>query len=181
MEADWEIEIGGGAPIIEAHWSGFVDLGMNPKRISELSECHHLPRLAEALIKLNATDSPVWSSKTDVFEPEYIDPDEMDASADESVHAIACYVDLLLRKGHPWTTPLTAERACRQICGQLQAIELSRCRIDIVVRKASVGGVEEFGATVYSTACGPTPQDAKSRLGECLVAFTEAIASRQWR
>ena len=26
MEADWEVEVGGGAPVIEAFWPGFVDL-----------------------------------------------------------------------------------------------------------------------------------------------------------
>ena len=30
MEADWELEIGGDAPVIEAHWTGFVDLRADP-------------------------------------------------------------------------------------------------------------------------------------------------------
>ena len=38
MEADWEIEIGGDAPVIEAHWFGFVDLRIEPSRANELPE-----------------------------------------------------------------------------------------------------------------------------------------------
>src|SRR4051812_38986462 len=53
MEADWEFEIGGDAPVIEANWKGFVDLCAHPERVSELTECGELPALAEALVRLN--------------------------------------------------------------------------------------------------------------------------------
>ena len=71
MEADWEIEIGGGAPIIEAHWSGLVDLRVNPERARLLPEAQQLPALCHALVRLNAPASPVWTSKCDVFVPDH--------------------------------------------------------------------------------------------------------------
>ena len=37
MEADWEFEVGGDAPVIEARWPGFVDLRRNPERAMEFA------------------------------------------------------------------------------------------------------------------------------------------------
>jgi hypothetical protein len=38
MEADWEVEIGGGAAVIEAEWPGWIDLRKQPERASEIAE-----------------------------------------------------------------------------------------------------------------------------------------------
>jgi hypothetical protein len=177
MEADWEVEIGGDAPVIEAHWNGFVDLRTHPERVLELSECRELPALADALITLNGADSPVWTSKTDVFIPEHIDPDEIAASTDEAAHAIACYIDLLPRSQWTWTDLEIVERDYKQVCARLRGIELSRCRVDVVVRRFVGADADGLGTTAYCTGCGSTRADARSRLGECLMAFTNAMVS----
>jgi hypothetical protein len=178
MEADWEFDIGGDAPVIEAYWTGFVDVRAHPERISELSECRELPALADALVILNGEDSPVWTSKTDVFIPERIDPDEIAASTDEVAHAMACYIDLLPIRDRPWTDLETAERACKQICAGLRSIDLPRCRVDVVVRRAVLAEDDELAATVYFTACGLTDANARSRLDDCLDVFTALMVSR---
>ncbi len=46
MEADWEIEVGAGSPVIQGHWPGFVDLRVHPERASQLPEATELPALA---------------------------------------------------------------------------------------------------------------------------------------
>ena len=176
MEADWEFEIGAGAPVIEAYWNGFVDLRSEPKRISALSECLGLPGLAESLLQLNGAASPVWTSKSDVFTPEHIDPDEMDASIEESAYAIACYIDVLLRSDQIWNHAIRAERDCKRLCARLREVVLRRCRIDVVIRKAVMADLNSLGATIYFTACGSTIAESKTRLGECLRAFTSAVA-----
>ena len=178
MEADWEIEIGGDAPVIDADWPGFVDLRISPERVNKIAETHLQPGLAEALTRLNAADSSVWTCKTDVFAPERADPDELDARPDAATHAVACYLDLLMRSDQAWNLPSEAEHACKQLCARLRAIQLQRCRVDFVVRRAVVAGVNELGATVYLTACGRTLMDAKSRLGECLSAFSEVVVDQ---
>ena len=43
MEADWEVEVGGGSPVIEALWPGFVDLRLYPERIGEIQEAAGFP------------------------------------------------------------------------------------------------------------------------------------------
>lgn len=178
MEADWEFEIGPHTPVIEAYWSGFVDLRAHPERASTLSECRELPGLADALVRLNAVTSPVWSSKTDVFTPETIDLDEMDASADDAAHAIACYIDLLPSGDQIWNLPYKAERDCKNLCAKLRPNLLRNCRVDIVIRSALVADNSNLGATVYFTGCGPTLEFAKARLGECLSVFSEVMVPR---
>ena len=105
MEADWEIEIGGHAPVIDACWEGFVDLRHAPGRAAELSEARDLPALADALARLNGPSSPLWTSKCDVWRPESFDPDELDAPGRTGENAIACYIDLLPHSHRPWRDP----------------------------------------------------------------------------
>jgi hypothetical protein len=176
MEADWEFEIGGDAPVIEPHWHGFVDLRADPMRALDLAETRQLPGLADALIQLNATGSPVWTCKTDVFVPGPIDPDELEAAAADGSHAIACYVDLVMRSDQQWNLPLKAEIACRELCARLRDIPLKRCRVDMVIRRAHIDpDANGLGMTAYFAACGVTENDAKSRLAECLSLFSRTI------
>lgn len=176
MEADWEFEIGGDAPVIVTHWPGFVDLRVDPNRSFELAEARQLHGLADVLAQLNGMDSPVWTCKTDVFDPGPVDPNELEATGDETKHVIACYVDLLMRSDQQWNSPLKAERACRVLCARLRNIPLKRCRVDLVVRRAHIEpDLNDLGATAYFTASGLFESDAKSRLTECLAAFCAAI------
>jgi hypothetical protein len=176
MEADWEFEVGGDAPIIEAHWAGFVDLRLEPNRATGLEEAPRLPGLAEALARLNATNSPVWTCKTDVFVPDQIDPDELDAKGEEATHSIACYVDLLTRSDQQWNIPFKAERSCKELCAQLRNIPLRCCRIDLVVRRAYIEpDLNDLGVTAYFTACGSTENGAKIRLAACLSLFAGLV------
>ena len=173
MEADWEFEIGGDAPVMEGCWAGFVDLRTAPDRVGEIVETRRLPGLADALVRLNAEGSSFWTSKCDVFQPKEIDADELVAQADETDHRIACYIDLLLRSDQAWNVPLKAEGDCKQLCTLLRGIPLRCCRVDLVIRRAVVEGVNELGATAYFTACGRTEPDAGARLAECLAAFAD--------
>ncbi|WP_348264806.1 hypothetical protein P8935_09765 [Telmatobacter sp. DSM 110680] len=176
MEADWEFEIGNDAPIIEAHWAGFVDLRVEPARASQLAETQQLPGLAEALERLNAINSPVWTCKTDVFVPGHIDPDELDAAGEESSHSIACYVDLLMRSDQQWNLPFKAERSCKVLCAQLRNIPLRCCRIDLIVRQAHIeSDLNDLGATAYLSACGSTESGARLQLTECLSQFAKLL------
>ncbi|MGA8088894.1 MAG: hypothetical protein WCA10_16580 [Terracidiphilus sp.] len=178
MEADWEFEVGGDAPIIEAHWPGFVDLREDLRRAAELTEARLLQGLADALVRMNATNSPVWTSKTDVFDPGRLDADELDATREEAQHAIACYVDLLMRSDQQWNSQFKAEQSCREVCARLREIPLRCCRVDLVVRRALIEPErDDLGATAYLTACGRTDCDARSRLAECLAAFAAAIVT----
>src|SRR5271163_2676991 len=110
MEADWEVEIGPGAPVIDAEWSGFIDLRRTPGRIGEIAEVQQFPALAEVLLRLNGPHSDldaitstavwgssIWTSKCDFWTLEQCDPYEMDATFKESIVGFGCYIDVLSR------------------------------------------------------------------------------------
>jgi hypothetical protein len=176
MEADWEFEIGGDAPVIDAHWNGFVDLRADPARAAELTECSQLPGLGDALARLNGAASPVWTSKADVFAPDPIDPDELEAASECARAALACYIDVLARDEQQWKDRGAVESACRRMCDLLHAWNLDRCRADLVVRQAFLGPDREgLGVTVYATACGTDTDGAKARLVECLDALVRVL------
>jgi hypothetical protein len=193
MESDWEFEVGPdaaglAAPVIEARWAGFVDLERDPERAGHLPEAAQLPGLAEALVKLNATASPVWTSKCDVWprlEAGDFDPGELDAPSGCSAHAMGCYIDLLPRGDRQWTQPEMAADECKRVCGLLRAVPLRCCRADLVVRRAFVTPHPEerelarLGATAYLTSCGESSKDSAKTLRAALAAFADAFVSPQ--
>ena len=176
MEADWEVEIGGQAPVIQAHWTGFIDLRLAPQRARQLPEAAQLPALADTLLRLNSSSSPVWTSKCDVWHPDTFDPDELDATPGERNCAIACYIDLLPRGDQPWPDPMHAVAACKTLCACLRVVDLRRCRADLIVRQASIApGKLDLGVTAYFTACGSTQGEATPTLASALRIFVDAV------
>lgn len=182
MEADWEVQIGGEAPVIDTQWEGFVDLQTRPDRARSLAENGQLPGLAEVLIRLNAVESPVWTSKCDVWSVSEFDPYELDASPDVPFCGIACYIDILHRGEQSWSDLDNVETACEAICARLRAIPFRCCRVDLVVRRAHIeGDKDDLGITAYLTSCGVTEGDAKSVLVRVLYVFADALGCCEHR
>jgi hypothetical protein len=179
MEADWEFEVGGDAPVIDARWPGLIDLQSTPDRAWDLPEVAHLPALAAALAKLNATSSPVWTSKCDVWaqlDLDACDPGELDAPSGCFVHAMGCYIDLLPRSDQQWLLPATAGDGCRMLCQRLHDIPLRCCRADLVVRRAFlVPDRMDLGITAYLTSCGASQAEAARTLQTALAGFADAL------
>ncbi|MGD0800345.1 MAG: hypothetical protein ABR906_03415 [Terracidiphilus sp.] len=179
MEADWEFEVGGSAPVIEAYWAGFVDLRGQPDRAWDFPECAQLPALAGALARMNDAASPVWTAKCDFWphlETDEFDPDELDAQPGCAVHVMGCYIDLLPKSAQQWSQPEMASAACKCVCGLLHAVPLRCCRVDLVIRRASiVPEWMELGITAYLISCGESQAEAALRLQAALAALTGAL------
>jgi len=179
VEADWEVEMGPRAPVIDALWEGFVDLTNDPALAKVLPEVAVLPQLEHALIRLNEPQSPVWTAKCDVWAldgPESFDPDELDAPEQDALSGWGCYVDLLPRSDQQWGDVARAVASCKYLCGQLHVISLRCCRADLVVRSAMMAPyVIDVGITAYLIACGATADDAKQVLGEALAGLANTV------
>ena len=178
MEADWEIEIGGEAPLIHADWEGRVDLREDPGGAASLTETAQVPALSEALMRLNARSSPVSTTKCDVWEPEQFDPDEMNAASGEGDCAIACYIDVL-PEGTMWISTEETIEVCKRVCAQLRSFAIRCCRTDLVIRRAvytqpADQRSRDLGVTVYFTACGATPAAALLALSQALEVFADS-------
>jgi hypothetical protein len=185
MEADWEVEVGGGAPVIDALWPGFVDLRSSPERIGEIAEAAAFPALASLLLKLNGAESPLWTAKCDLWEPE---TDELVGG--ETQVALACYIDLLpfaSRVFAQWSqaesfcrewvarlAPRTSSLAALNLCSQSLASQ-PECRVDLIVRQAIAGETQGFGVTAYLSAAGADRTAAAEALKAVLAAFAGTI------
>ena len=193
MEADWEFEVGGDAPVIDALCPGFVDLrwtsqsaGDLAARISTLPETAQLPCLGATLEKLNAEHSPVWTSKCDFWpalQAVEFDPDELDAPTGSSAHAVGCYIDLLPKGSQQWPFPdapasSCMESSCIDLCNRLHSFPLRCCRVDLIVRRAQVApGLVDLGITAYITASGHTSVEAIRTLEAALAVFADALGA----
>jgi hypothetical protein len=173
MEADWEVEVGGGAPVVEARWTGFVDLRGNPERITEIAEAAAFPALGSLLLSLNKAESPVWTAKCDLWEPEL---EALGGDTDAGVNAaLACYVDVLPRDGEVFTTLEQAEEFCRNWVGRLHGASALRGRVDLIVRQAFANEVEGFGVCAYLTGAGADRAAAARALEVALDMLAGAI------
>lgn len=182
MEIDWEVEVGGDAPVIEAHWAGFVDLRAQPHRITDISEATNFPRLADLLSALNSKQSRVWTSKCDVWEPE--------------PGSVACYIDILPVSEGVFDNLQGAERFSRELAARLASSTAitdyahssrhpilaedagveSQASIVLVIRAATTErAAEGFGVTAYLSATPSGSFDAKTALAAAMDAFSNAV------
>jgi hypothetical protein len=176
MEADWEVEIGGDAHAIEPDWAGFADLRRMPAKAEQLPEAFALPGMAQVLMLLNSTDSPVWTAKCDVWEMENFDPDELDVEKANERNGAACYVDMLSREKERWETHQAAAEWCRLVCQRLCGIVLRSCRVDLVVRAAEFAGEpSRLAVTAYASAAGKDSASARQKLAKALAALADTL------
>jgi hypothetical protein len=174
MEADWAVEIGAGASVIDALWVGFIDLRQEPDRVGEIRETRDLPALADALVRINGVSSSLWTAKCDVWLLEEFDPDEMDARADASV-ARACYVDLLPRAGLVFREWKEAEEWARVVATRLCQVVCPCCRVDLIVRQSLAGNQDGFGVTAYIAGCGVDSDAATHALSAALAVLVDIL------
>ncbi len=176
MECDWEVEIAPEGPVIDAAWSGYIDLRLTPSRISQIHEAVQLPALHDVLIQLNSNSSPVWTAKCDVWVPDSFDHREMDASPEAAISGLASYIDLIPADAHLASVLDDVVDWCRRLCLDLKARPSSRCRIDAIVRRACITtDAEGFGVTMYVSACGLSPEEASKALSFALATMTDSV------
>jgi hypothetical protein len=167
MEADWEVEIGGGAPVIEAEGPGWIDLRSQPERVSEIAEVVNFAALGKLLRALNAPASPLWTSKCDLWQ--------------EETGELACYVDLLPVEGRVFGEWQQAEIFCRAWVARLSlqedgvAAKDFETSVALVIRAAVAGEVEGFGITAYLSAGNTAQADAAAALSSIMDAFADAL------
>jgi len=182
VEADWEFEIGGGAPVIEAWWPGLIDLRRSPASVIDIAEAVDFPELGDALILLNATSSPVWTSKCGVWESdeaERFDADEFDAPAGGTAHTHGCYIDLLPQGEKQWTSTVAIAAECRIWSAKLRSLPLRSCRADLIIRRAFTPPERmHLGVTVYLTGGGSTAAQAFEALAAMMVPIAGVLCDR---
>lgn len=178
METDWEVEIADDAPIIDAAWSGYLDLRSQPDRVNDIAEVAQLPALGRALLRLNSPDSPVWTAKCDVWQIDSIDPDEMNTDLSGSGTGIACYLDLLPAEPNMWITVEGITVWCRELCLRLRSAPVQRCRVDLIIRRAfHMPEQPALGITAYIAGCGASETEAAEALSAATEVFSKTAST----
>ena len=176
MEADWEVEIGSGAPVIDGAWEGWLDLRADPNLVANIVEVAQFPALGDSLALLNAASSPVWTAKCDVWTVEEFDPDELDADRNAAILALGCYIDLLSTDAAVFSTVDACARWSQRLCLHLRSKPLRQCRVDVIVRRAFLTPESAgLGVTTYITVCGAGRPEATEWLGRALAVLTGSV------
>jgi len=182
VEADWEFEIGGDAPVIEAWWTGYVDLRSNPAHIVAVPEAIEIPALGSALLQLNAPSSSIFTSKCGLWasdDPEQFDADEFNAPPGATAHTHGCYIDLLPRSDDQWPSPESLAAVCKSWTARLRDLPLRCCRADLIIRRAFTPPDRmHLAVTAYLTASGPTPAQAQAALNTALPPFAHVLCAQ---
>jgi hypothetical protein len=182
MEADWEFEIGGGAPVIEAWWPGFIDLRRSPASIVDIPEAIELPALGDVLIRLNNVHSPVWTSKCGMWtndDAERFDADEFDAPPGGTAHTHGCYIDLLPLREEQWPSADAIAAVCKSWSAGLHGLPIRSCRADLVIRRAFTPPERmHLGVTAYLTGGGSTAGGALAALEAALAPFADMLCNQ---
>jgi hypothetical protein len=180
MEADWAVEIGPDAPSMDVPWEGFVDLRDSRAEAAErVTEAGAHPALVGVLRRLNAEESPVFTSKCDVWRVngEEIDSDEFGARAENARFGFASYIDVVLREPGRFESFEFHELLVGRVTERLRGVELANGRVDLIVRAAEVDSSAGFGVTVYAAGCGADEATAYAAWKAVLGAAVDATMS----
>jgi hypothetical protein len=200
MHAEWSAECSSDDPVLVVPWqdpsgkSAFVDLRANPYDFDSIAEAEQHPPLMQALRALNATRSPVFTAKCDVWP---LDPDEMthlQTNLDEAVpdepalagyarpaHGFASYIDLLWRDRSMFASFPKHERTLRRLTRLAVPLDHPSAALECVLRPAVIdldGAREGFAISLYVKALGPDPHTAEQEWAAALSSIVALIRSK---
>jgi hypothetical protein len=193
MLADWTAECADDAPTIVVPWhdpnsaAHFVDLRAEPYDIAEIHEAEHTPALGRALRALNATRSPLFTSKCDAWR---MAPDELthlildlDLDPDSFAAGFAAYIDILWRDRTLFASAHQQQDRLDRVVRRAQRLEHPQTRLDLTLRPALLDRttvLEGYAVTVHLFAAGVDHASAAREWELALEDLVELLRSREF-
>ncbi|HEX2919456.1 MAG TPA: hypothetical protein VHN81_13125 [Edaphobacter sp.] len=192
MLCEWAVECGADDPVLVLPWSDpdepsrhFIDLRENPDDLDWLEEASQHPSLLHALRALNATRSPVFTAKCDVWKLAEDELEalrhELDVIPEDGGFGLASYVDLLWRERSIFVSFHTHEQLMHRVARLAAPLEHPYAMLECVLRPALLDLTtpqEGFAISLYVKAIGYDEQAAEARWGAALIDVSTLLRSR---
>jgi hypothetical protein len=192
MLSEWTVECGTDDPVLVVPWTDpndpnhrFLDLRENPDDLDWLEEAAQHPPLLHALRALNATRSPVFTAKCDVWTmtSDEIEPlrYELDLIPEDAPSGIASYIDILWRERSIFVSFHQHEQLLYRISRLAAPLDHNYAALECTLRPALVdlsSPQEGFAISLYVKALGHDPQAAEERWAAALMEITTLLRSR---
>jgi hypothetical protein len=192
MFSEWTVECGADDPVLVVPWADpddpsrhFIDLRENPYDLDWLEEAARHPSLLHALRALNATRSPVFTAKSDVWSltPDELQPLllELDLIPEDAPTGIASYIDLVWRERSVFVSFHQHEQLLYRISRLAASLEHPYAALECTLRPALIdltGPQEGFAVSLYLKALGHDEHAAEDRWGAALADVSALLRGR---
>jgi hypothetical protein len=192
MLTDWSALCSPEDPVLVVPWAdparktSFVDLRSNPYDFDAIPEAVHHPPLLHALRALNATRSPVFTAKCDVWQlaPEELETLqlELDVDTNDALTGTGSYIDLMFREKGTFTSSAQQQQWISRLLRLTAALDHPAVALECVLRPALLDlGIpqEGYAVSVYVKAVGPDHGRATEAWSQALADAVAVIRSRE--
>lgn len=194
MLTEWSAECAADDPLIEVPWSSpdgalsWIDLRTDPDAVDEITEADEHPSLLSALRALNASRSPVFTSKCDVWP---MDTDELEVmradlllEEDVAADGLTSYIDLVFSDRATFASRHQAEQMMHRIDRIARDLPHSLAKLELVLRPSviDIDSVREgYGITMYVKGVGVDTGEASDRWSAALRDVARAVRAMSSR
>ena len=192
MVTEWSALCSPEDPVLVVPWTdpvtnvSFVDLRTNPYDFDAIPEAvQHAPVL-QALRALNATRSPVFTAKSDVWS---LAPAELallrielDVEADSSRSGIGSYIDLIFRDRTVFTSAAHQQQWIARLLRLASALDYPTGALECTLRPALLDlriPQEGYAISLYIKALGSDRESAEVVWAAALADVVKLIRSRE--
>jgi hypothetical protein len=195
MLAEWSAECSAEDPVLVVPWkdpegkAAFVDLRANPYDFDAIPEAERYPPLMRALRALNATRSPVFTAKCDVWPLAGEELSHMQLNLDVETTAagsglsfgFASYIDLVARERSLFTSFHKHEQWLRRLARLATPLDHPYAALDCVLRPALLDletPQQGYAFSLYVKALAADPQAALEQWAAALDAVMALVRGK---
>jgi hypothetical protein len=192
MLTDWSALCSPEDPVLVVPWTdparsvSFVDLRGNPYDFDSIPEAVHHPPLLQALRALNATRSPVFTVKCDVWQLSAEELDalrlELDVDTEGASTGFGSYIDLIFRNKTIFTSAAQQQQWIARLLRQAAVLHHPDAALESVLRPALLDLAtpqEGYAISIYVKAVGSNQESANEAWAAALIDTVMAIRSRE--
>jgi hypothetical protein len=193
MLAEWSAECAADDPVLVVPWTPepgmapFVDLRENPYDLDHIPEAEQHPPLLQGLRALNASRSPVFTAKCDVWPLDSAELEALQLNLDllpeEAPYGFASYIDLLWRERTLFVSFHQQEQRLTRLTRLADALDDPYAALDCILRPALIditGPQEGFAVSLYVKALGTDAAHAYENWSRALEAVVTLLRGKDF-